>query len=150
MKDFVTDAKPTLGKKRDPKTATKFKVDGVPVTFYEPMPGQAAIMMTMGTREINLEASALFIQLFFDLMDDATRRHLTTRLLDADDSFELESKGGIFDIWENLIKEWSSKKAINMPADYQPPRRVTGKQSTGTSRASGSTSSRSRSRASSA
>lgn len=150
MKDFVTDAKGTLGQKRDPKTATKFKVDGVPVTFYEPMPGQAAIMMTMSTREINIEASALFIQLFFDLMDEPTRRHLTTRLLDANDPFEMESKGGIFDIWENLIKEWSGKKAINMPSDYQPPRRVTGNGSTASSRVKGSTSSRSRSRASSA
>lgn len=150
MKDFVTSAKGTIGKKRDPKTATKFKVDGVPVVFFEPMPGQAAIMMTMGTREINLEASALFVQLFFDLMDDHTRRHLTTRLLDADDPFEMESEGGIFDIWENLIKEWSGKKAINMPSDYQPPRRVTGKSSTGTSPVRASTSSRSRSRASSA
>lgn len=150
MKDFVTSAKGQIAKKkaRDPKTATKFKIDGVPVTFYEPMPGQAAIMMTMGTRDINLEASALFIQLFFDLMDEPTRRHLTTRLLDAEDEFELESSGGIFDIWESLIKEWSGKKAINMPSDYQPPRRVTGSASTASSRAKGSTSSRSRSRAS--
>lgn len=149
MKDFVTAAKGTLGAKRDPKTATKFKIDGVPVTFYQPMPGQAAIMMTMGTREINLEASSLFIQLFFDLMDDPTRRHLTTRLLDASDPFELESPGGIFDIWENLIKEWSGKKVIKPPSDYQPPQRVTGNGSTATSRAKASTSSRSPSRVSS-
>lgn len=149
MKDFVTAAKGSIGKKRDPKTATKFKIDGFPVTFYEPMPGQAAIMMTMGTRDVNLEASGLFIQLFFDLMDDATRRHLTTRLLDADDPFELESEGGIFDIWENLIKEWSGKKATKLPSDFQAPRRATGNASTASTRVKAPTSSRSRSRASS-
>lgn len=145
MKDFVTSAKGSIGVKRDAATATTFKIDDREVTFYEPTPGQASIMMTMGTRDLDLKAASLFMQMLFDLMDLDTQRYIQTRLLDPDDPFELESEGGIFDIWEALVDEWSAKKPIKEPSDYQPPRRATGKGSTGTSRARASTSSTSRS-----
>jgi hypothetical protein len=144
VKEFLTAAKDSIGNV-DEEEAVTFLHDGREVKFYKPSPGQAAIMMTMGGREMDAQSAGLFIQLFLELMDDDTRRYFTGRLLDRKDAFSnLNSEGGMFDIWEALTEDWSARPT-KQPSDYQPPRRSGGKTSTASSRAKGSTSSRSRS-----
>lgn len=147
MKEFFTAAKDTLGEV-DPDDLIQFKHDGREVTFYKPSTGQLSIMLAMTTSDMGTREAGLFIQMFFEMADDETQRYFQTRLLDRADPFDLDSEGGIFDIWEELAGEWSGK-ATKQPSDYQPPRRATGTRSTASTRAKGSTSSRSRSRATS-
>lgn len=147
MKDFITEVQDDLGEV-DVEDAITFKHDGREVTFYKPSTGQAAIMLTMTSREMDAKNAGTFIQLFFELMEEDTQRYFQSRLLDRKDSFDLDGPGGIVDIFENITEEWSGKDT-KKPSDYQQSRRATGKASTAPSRAKGSTSSRSRSRVSS-
>lgn len=143
VKEFLTAAKDSIGN-RDEESAITFMHDGKEVKFFKPSPGQAAIMMTMGGREMDTRSAGLFIQLFLEIMDEETRRYFTGRLMDASDPFSnLDCAGGLFDIWEELTTEWSARPT-KQPSDYQPPRKSTGRSSTASSRAKASTSSRSR------
>lgn len=143
MKEFITAARDSIGDiNEDDKIV--FMHDGKEVTFFKPSPGQAAIMLTMGGREMDAQQAGYFIQLFLELMDNDTKRYFTSRLLDRNDPFsDLTSEGGLFDIWEELTKEWSARPT-KQPSDYQPPRRSAGRKSTASSRGTASTSSRSR------
>lgn len=148
MKEFITAAADSIGNV-DEDEAVEFLHDGRKVKFYKPSSGQAAIMMTMGGREMDVQAAGTFIQLFLELMDTDTRRYFSSRLLNRDDPFSnLKAEGGLFDIWETLMEEWSARPT-KQPSDFQQSRRATGRSSTASSRAKGSTSSRSRSTASS-
>lgn len=144
MREFVTAAKDTLGEVDEDSIIT-FKHDGRDVTFFEPSTGQQAIMLTMGRRDMDKKQAGQFIALFFEMMDEETERYFEGRLMDRRDTFDLDGEGGIMDIFEGLIEEWSGKDT-KQPSDYQPPRRATGRASTGGTRAKASTSSRSRSR----
>ena len=148
MKEFITAAADSIGNV-DEEDVVEFLHDGRKVKFYKPSSGQAAIMMTMGGREMNVSAAGTFIQLFLELMDEDTRRYFSSRLLDRNDPFSnLKAEGGLFVIWEVLMEEWSARPT-KQPSDFQPSRRATGRSSTASSRAKASTSSRSRSTASS-
>lgn len=146
MQEFVTAAQEDFEPEEQKEIV--FKHDGKEVVFYEPGVGQAAIMMTFGRGGNSHEQTATFITMFFNLMDDATRRYFEDRLMDPKDSFDMDTQGGVFDIWEGLAKEWSARPTRE-PSDYQPPRKPAGRASTASSRAKASTSSASRSRASS-
>jgi hypothetical protein len=145
MKEFFTAAQDTANEV-DPDSIVTFKHDGRDVTFYQPSDGQLVIMLSLGRRDMDKKAAGTFISLFFELMDEETQRYFENRLLDRNDTFDLSGEGGIFDIWEELVKEWSGGKATKQPSDYQPSRRKTGAASTAPTRRS--TSSRSRSAAS--
>jgi hypothetical protein len=148
VKEFITAAADSIGNVVE-EDAVEFKHDGRVVKFYKPTTGQASIMMTMGGRDMDAQQAGVFIQLFLELMDEDTRRYFTGRLLDRNDPFSnLKSEGGLFDIWETLMEEWSARPT-KQPSDYRPSRRSTGKSSTASTRAKASTSSRSRSTASS-
>lgn len=147
MKEFVTAARDQLGEVDEDSIIT-FKHNGREVIFFEPSDGQQAIMLSMGGRSMTKKAAGTFIQLFIELGDDNTQRYFQDLLLDRNSGFDLSSEGGIFDIWEYLVEQWSGKDT-KQPSDYLPPRRATGSRSTGTTPAKESTSSRSRSRASS-
>lgn len=147
MKEFFTAAKDSLGEVNEDDVIT-FLHDGTEVTFFQPSAGQQAIMLSMGGRTMTGKTAGTFIELFFSAADDATQRYMQTRLLDRHDPFDLDSEGGIFDLFEALIEEWSGRPT-KQPSDYQPPQRATGKRSTASTRAAASTSSRSRSAASS-
>jgi hypothetical protein len=147
MKEFVTAAKDGFGEVDD-EDAIVFKHDDREVTFFKPATGQMAIMMAMAGRDMGSKEAGQFINLFFSLMDDDTSRYFESRLMDRKDPFDLDSEGGIFDIWYELGEEWSARPT-KKPADYQPPRRATGKPSTAPTRAKVSTSSKRRSTASS-
>ena len=148
MKEFVTAVREENAPAVDIDDEIKFKHDGREVTFLKPSLGQLTIMMNMGRRDLDIKELGTFVALFFELMDDETQRHFQTRLMDRKDTFDLDGEGGIFEIWETLIEEWSGRPT-KKPTDYVAPRRSTGGRSTGTSRAKGSTSSASRSRATS-
>jgi hypothetical protein len=147
MKEFITAAKDDIGVVNEDEAIT-FKHDGREVTFYQPSTGQVAIMMAMSGRDMKGKEAGTFINLFFGMMEEDTARYFESRLMDRTDSFDLDSEGGIFDIWTELSEEWSARPTKE-PADFQPPQRATGKRSTAPTRAKGSTSSRSRSTASS-
>ena len=149
MKEFVTAAKDTFGETSDDDKIT-FKHDEREVTFYQPSDGQLAIMLNMGGRDMSPQQAGTFIQLWFAMMDEPTVRYFQTRLMDRDDKgFDLETEGGVFDIFEGLVEEWSARPT-KQPSDFQPSRRATGPKSTGTTRVRAKTSSGStRSRASS-
>lgn len=149
MKEFFTAAKDTFGEVSEDEKIV-FKHDGREVTFFQPSDGQMAIMLNMGGRDMDPRSAGTFIQLWFSMMDNDTVRYFQTRLMDRDDKgFDLESEGGVFDIFESLVEEWSARPT-KQPSDFQPSRRATGPKSTGSTRVRASTSSGStRSRASS-
>jgi hypothetical protein len=150
MKEFVTVAGPDFGKV-DKSKQIQVKHDGKVVTFYQPEPGQAAVMLTMmgEPEELEPEQVATFIELFFSLMDKETARHFRTRLMDRNDPFEFDVEGGVVDLFVYVSEQWAPSRPSKKPSDFQPPQRVTGKSSTAASRVKASTSSPSRSRASS-
>lgn len=153
MKEFVTAALEDVEEQDQvtlPDTLT-VKYDGREVTFVKPTTGQLALMMTMGSQDLNIEQLGNFISLFLAICDDETRRYFSGRLLDRNDKFSdsFIEEGGIFELWEFVVKEWSARP-IKKPSDYARPQRSTGRKSTaGTTRAPARVSSASRSRGSS-
>lgn len=148
MKEFITAAQDDLGEV-DENDVITFKHDGREVVFFVPSTGQQAIMLAMGGRDMDTKAAGTFIHLFFEMMDAPTQRYFNTRLMDRDDKgFDLDTEGGVFDIFEHLTEQWSGK-AKKQPADFQKSQSTTGRESTASTRVRASTSSRSRSRASS-
>jgi hypothetical protein len=147
MKEFVTAAKDSLGEV-DEESKITFMHDGREITFFEPSTGQQAIMLSMGGRNMDLRSLGTFIQLFFEMADNETARHLQSRLLDRDDPFDVSGDGGIFSIFEAITEEWSARPTRE-PSESRSSRRATGRASTASSRAKASTSSPSRSRVSS-
>lgn len=143
MKEFVTAVKNSKTAARNEDEAIIFKHNGTEVKFYKPNDAQQAMMLAMGGRSMSLKAAGTFIQLFIELGDDDTQRYFQDIMLDANSGFDLKEEGGLFDIWEYITEEWSGK-ASKQPSDFQPPRRTTGRASTGSTRAKASTSSRSR------
>lgn len=156
MKEFITAAMEDIDERDDahevpPEDYLTLKHDGREVTFIKPSTGQLSLMLTMGSQELTLEQLGNFISLFLAVCDDDTRRYYTGRLLDRNDPFSeaFLDEGGIFQIWEHIVKEWSARP-IKKPSDYARPQRSTGRKSTaGTTRAPARVSSGSRSRGSS-
>jgi hypothetical protein len=147
VKDFITAAKDDLGEVNE-EDVISFKHDDREVVFFVPSTGQQAIMLSMGGRDMDPKVAGTFIHLFFEMMDDDTQRYFNTRLMDRNDPFDLDTEGGVFDIFDEITKEWSGK-AKKRPSDFQKSQSTTGRASTGRTRARASTSSRSRSTASS-
>lgn len=143
MKEFTTAAKANSDD-ADEEGKIIFKHNDRECVFYQPSEGQEAMMLAMGGRGMSKKAAGSFIHLFIELGDDDTQRYFQDLLMDRNSGFGISSEGGIFDIWEYLIAEWSGK-ASPRPSDSPKPRRATGPGSTARTRAS--TSSRSRSAA---
>jgi hypothetical protein len=144
VKDFVTAV---VAEDEADDGAISFKHNGTEVTFFKPSEGQEIMLLAMGGRGMNQSAVANFIHLFFELMDEDTQLYFRDLLMDRKSGFGVYSEGGIFDIWEGLMEEWSGKDS-EKPSDLPPSRRTTGRKSTATTPVKASTSSRSRSRAS--
>lgn len=142
MKDFVTAV---VAEDDENDGAISFKHNDTEVTFFKPSEGQEIMLLAMGGRGMARDAVANFIQLFFELMDNDTQRYFSDILLDRKSGFGVYSEGGIFDIFENLMEEWSGKDS-QKPSASRASRRATGAKSTATTPVRASTSSRSRSR----
>lgn len=140
MKEFVTAVKT----EDEAEEGITFKHNGREVTFYRPSKGQQTMMLAMGGRGMSEEAIGHFIHLWINLGDDDTQRYFQDLLLDRKSGFDIDSEGGIFDIWEHLTEEWSGKDS-QKPSGSRASRRATGAKSTGTTPVRASTSSRSRS-----
>lgn len=146
MKEFITAA---LEDDVEEETIV-FMHDGREVTFYVPSTGQQAIMLAMGRREkMDVRAAGTFISLFFEMASPETQRYLETRLMDREDKkFDMDTEGGVFDLFDYISSQWSPKVS-KRPADYQKSQSTTGTASRARTRARASTSSTTRSRASS-
>jgi hypothetical protein len=127
--------------------ATTFPHWGRDVTFFRPSEGQEILMVGMGGRGMSREKASTFIQMFLALGDDDTREYFIGLMQDRNAGFTLKGPGGLFDIWEGLVEEWSGKDS-EKPSGSAKSRSRTGANSTGTTRKRASTSSRSRSTAS--
>lgn len=147
MKEFTTAVRSEEDAEDD--VSLSFLHDGREVHFYEPSPGQLAIMSTLSSNSKDREGIRTLISFFFSVMDEETRDYFYDRLMDRNDSFDIDADGGVLDLFEYMMEEWSGK-ATKQPSDYRQPRSRTGTSSTAKSPAKASTSSRSRSRASSA
>lgn len=146
MKEFVTAAASEL---EDDGELIEFKHDGREVAFISPTPAQASMMMLMISGDARLETAGTFIHLWFEMMaDDETKRYFRSRLLDRNDTFELDGEGGVVEIFEHLVEEMTGNPT-KQPSDYQQPQSKTGKRSTAGSSRRTSTRSSSRSRATS-
>lgn len=148
MKEFVTAASEDIGEVNEEDVIT-FLHDGREVTFFVPSTGQQAIMLAMGRRDMDTRAAGTFISLFFEMADDETQRYLETRLMDREDkAFDLDTEGGLFDLFDYISSQWSPK-APKRPDDYRKSQSTTGTASKARTRVKASTSSTTRSRASS-
>lgn len=150
MKEFITGYHDDERKKLEEELDyIEFQHDGNTVRFFEPSAGQLAIMANARPRKGSEEkVVGQFISLFFSLMDDDTQDYFNDILMDRVHPFDIDSEGGVMDIFEWLMEEWSGKRS-KQPSDYQKSQRAPGRASTGSTRAKGSTSSTTRSRASS-
>lgn len=146
MKDFIAAVKDEDDLEVE-EDGTSFKHWDTDVTFFQPSEGQMLMMLSMGGRSMSKKQIGNFIHLFIELGDDDTQRYFQDLLMDRKSGFTVTGDGGLFDIWEELVEEWSGKDS-EKPSDSPAPRRATGRASTASTRAKGSTSSRSRSTAS--
>lgn len=147
MKEFVV-AVDAQDQDENEENATTFlhkspeAPDGFECVFYQPSEGQFLMMLAMGGRSMKRESIGHFIQLFIELGDDETQKYFHNLLMVRRGGFKVKGPGGIFDIWEYLVEEWSGKDGEKEP-DSPAPALATGRSSTVRSRRS--TSSRSRS-----
>lgn len=143
MKEFI---KAVENEDADVETgeATTFPHWGTDVTFYQPSNGQQLMMLAMGGRGMSKESAGRFIQLFIELGDKDTQQYFHDLMMDRRSGFELSTEGGLFDVWEALMEEWSGKDSAKPSASRKSPS-ATGSASTVTTRRKASTSSASRS-----
>jgi hypothetical protein len=129
LKSFVKAVEEENEVEDDLDDAITFEHWDTEVTFYKPSEGQLLMMMAMGGRSMKKDAPGNFIHLFIELGDDATQRYFQNLLLDRKSGFKLNSEGGLFDIWEGLVEEWSGKDS-DAPSASRKPRSGTGTAST--------------------
>lgn len=144
MREFIKAVKTEQEEVEDNDGGTTFPHWGQDVTFYQPSDGQQMMMLAMGGRGMSKEAAGNFIQIFLGLADDDTRNYIMDLMMDRKSGFTLDGEGGVFDIWDGLVEEWSGKDSKKQSASPKS-RRTTGNTSTATSPRRASTSSRSRS-----
>lgn len=147
MKEFVTAAKPNVGK-LDKTSVIVMKHDDTEVTFFEPDSGSLAIMMMVAGQKMTPQNMGTFIEFIFNCMDEDTQLYFRRRLMDMSDPFGLSGEGSLMEIWKALTEEWSARPT-KQPSDFRPARRATGRASTASTRAKAPTSSKSRSAGSS-
>lgn len=139
MKEFVTAVKDQTVEREDGDEIV-FLHNGTEVCFIRPSEGQFLMMMSMGGRSMKMELVGNFIQLFIELGDPETQAYFRDQLMDRDSGFSVTGDGGMFDIWEYLVGEWSGKNS-RKPSASRATSSETGRSSTVRSRRS--TSSRS-------
>lgn len=123
--EFETDASDTT--RAEPETMT---VDGRVCTYYFPGDGQFALFMANTERRKTDQVKvAALIDFFFSIFDEADQKHFQARLWDRNDPFDIESEGGINDIVDGLVKEWSARPT-QRPAGSTTSPPKTGRSST--------------------
>lgn len=89
---------------------------GTEIAFIKPSEGQFLMMLAMGGRNMDLKAVGNFIHLFIELGDPETQRYFQSLFADRESGFSVFGSGGVFDIWDEIIKEWSGKVRPQAPA----------------------------------
>lgn len=140
LKEFITAAREDFHPEDD--ESTTFTHDGREVTFYRPTTSQIALIAAY-SQASEFDMAGGYLATFFGLCEDDTRRYFYGRLMDRNDPFDIDGPGGVNEIMESLLEEWSGRPT-KRPSDYQRPRSGTGTRSTATTRAKASTSSASR------
>lgn len=124
MKEFVTAAR--VAEEQDDEYIS-FKVDDIEVHAYEPSPGQLAMMYSsLSDHARDEKRIAGVVDFFFGLLDSDQARILGARLLDRNDSFELEQ---ITEIMGWLVEEWAARPTRPSSASSASPT-STGRKST--------------------
>lgn len=134
MKEFTTAVK-DAATQEDEDGAILFVHNGQECVFYQPSEGQFLMMMSMGGRSMAKNSIGNFIHLFIEMGDDDTQRYFRDILMDRNSGFTISGDGGMFDIWEFLVEEWSGKDSEPLTVSPQP-RSETGRVSTVRSRRS--------------
>jgi hypothetical protein len=108
VKEFVTAVKDAASQE-DEDGAIVFMHNGQECVFYQPSEGQFLMMMSMGGRSMGKNSIGNFIHLFIEMGDDDTQRYFRDIMMDRNSGFTITGEGGMFDIWEHLVEEWSGK-----------------------------------------
>jgi hypothetical protein len=140
VKEFITAVDDVENEEAEDKAVifkhtSKIAPEGFECVFYEPSEGQFLMMLAMGGRHMKEDSIGHFIQLFIELGDDDTQSYFRDLMFDRKSGFKIKAKGGIFDIWEYLVGEWSGKASEKL-SDSPKPVRSTTRVSTARSRRS--------------
>lgn len=115
-----------------------FTMEGDDTQLYAYLPSEGQMVLLIGVASDLTDvgvASAAVMDVFWELMETDTRRHLRRRLLVREDSFGL---GDIMNIIEWLVGE-STARPTTPPSASTPSRGTTGRRSTATARQRAST-----------
>lgn len=145
MQSFIKAVEEETDLENEDEGVIEFEHWGTPVRFFQPSEGQFLMMLAMGRRGMARDSVGNFIHLFIELGDEATQRYFSDLLMDRRSGFTTDGEGGLFDIWEGLVEEWSGKDTPE-PSTSRKSSSATGTSSTAPTRSKRVTaSSRSRS-----
>lgn len=134
-KSFALAAEEANGTADD---ALEFQMEGddTQLRAYLPSEGQMVLILGVASDLTDAgQASAAVMDVFWELLEEDTRRHLRRRLLSRTDPFGL---GDIMNIIEWLVEE-STARPTQQPSASTPSRGTTGRPSTGSARQRAST-----------
>jgi hypothetical protein len=120
VKEFITAAK-DASVERDEDDELIFMHNGTEVCFIRPSEGQFLMMLSMGGRSMKTELVGNFIQLFIEMGDRDTQNYFRDQLMDRESGFTVTGEGGMFDIWEYIVGEWSGKNSRKPSASRDTP-----------------------------
>jgi hypothetical protein len=115
-----------------------FTMEGDDTQLYAYLPSEGQMVLLLGVASDLTDAgsaSAAVLDVFWELLEEDTRRHLRRRLLSRTDQFGL---GDIMNIIEWLVEEAAARPTTPSSAST-PSRGTTGRRSTATSRQQAST-----------
>jgi hypothetical protein len=122
----------------------EFKVDDREM-FARPMSAGQLAMLSAMRPNLSVQTMGRMLNTFLNVFEEEDAIYFEDRLLDRNDDFELDN---FMEIVNGYITYFSGKGS-KQPSDFQQSAKSSGRASTARSRAKGSTSSASRSRASS-
>ena len=127
MREYITAAKVVADEEQGVEDGITFMVDGVECTAYTPEPGQVDFLMASNDRHTPMaQKIAGFINFFMAVMDEDTATHLSGRLLDRNDPFDVDQVENIFN---DLMEEWGGRPTQSSTGST-PSRRTGGRKST--------------------
>lgn len=119
IKEFVTAVDEAFPDGEESKSKTLL-LDGEELTYFDPSEGQMLMYMAQtGRHSTNSARVAAIINFFMELFDEASREHLTGRLMDRDDAFGVSM---IEEMLESLTEEWTGRPTQSPAASTQSPR----------------------------
>lgn len=112
-------------------------LDGEELRYYKPSGGQIAMAMAMTeARKSSQSKVAGLIDFFMSIFDTDSQKYLQARLFDREDTFDVDTQGGINDILDALYVEWGARPtrrssgSTELPASTGPSSTPTTPEST--------------------